>query len=44
MKSTTFDAGMLDLTDPDAVRFIKETLIKKNMLDLGIKGWMADFG
>ena len=44
MKSTTFDAGMLDLTDPEAVRFIKETLIKKNMLDLGIKGWMADFG
>lgn len=44
MKSTTFDAGMLDLTDPDAVRFIKETLIKKNMLDIGIKGWMADFG
>ena len=44
MKSTTFDAGMLDLTDPEAVSFIKEILIKKNMLDLGIKGWMADFG
>ena len=44
MKSTTFDAGMLDLTDPDAVRFIKEVLIRKNMLDIGIKGWMADFG
>ncbi|MBR3126030.1 MAG: alpha-glucosidase [Mogibacterium sp.] len=44
MKSTTFDAGMLDLTDTEAVSFIKETLIKKNMLDLGIKGWMADFG
>ncbi|MBR3200604.1 MAG: alpha-glucosidase [Mogibacterium sp.] len=44
MKSTTFDAGMLDLTDPEAVRFIKEVLIKKNMLDIGIKGWMADFG
>ena len=44
MKSTTFDAGMLDLTDPDAVRFIKDVLIKKNMLDIGIKGWMADFG
>ena len=44
MKSTTFDAGMLDLTDPEAVLFIKEVLIKKNMLDIGIKGWMADFG
>lgn len=44
MKSTTFNAGMLDLTDPEAVRFIKEVLIKKNMLDIGIKGWMADFG
>ena len=44
MKSTTFDAGMLDLTDPEAVRFIKEVLIKKNMLDIGVKGWMADFG
>lgn len=44
MKSTTFDAGMLDLTDPEAVRFIKDVLIKKNMLDIGIKGWMADFG
>ena len=44
MKSTTFDAGMLDLTDPEAVKFIKEVLIKKNMLDIGIKGWMADFG
>ena len=44
IKSTTFDAGMLDLTDPAAVRFIKDTLIKKNMLDLGMSGWMADFG
>ena len=44
IKSTTFDAGMLDLTDPAAVRFIKDTLIKKNMLDLGVSGWMADFG
>lgn len=44
MKSTTFDAGMLDLTDPEAVRFIKEVLIKRNMLDIGVRGWMADFG
>lgn len=44
IKSTTFDAGMLDLTDPEAVRFIQDTLIKRNMLDLGMSGWMADFG
>ncbi|MBQ4424771.1 MAG: alpha-glucosidase [Lachnospiraceae bacterium] len=44
IRSTTFDAGMLDLTNPGAVRFIKEKLIRKNMLDLGISGWMADFG
>ena len=44
IKSTTFDAGMIDLTNPDAVRYVKDELIKKNMLDLGISGWMADFG
>ena len=44
IKSTTFDAGMLDLTNPEAVRYIKETLIGRNMLDLGVSGWMADFG
>ena len=44
IKSTTFDAGMLDLTNPAVVRFIKEELIAKNMLSLGISGWMADFG
>ena len=44
IKSTTFDAGMLDLTNPEAVQYIKETLIKRNMLDLGVSGWMADFG
>ena len=44
IKSTTFDAGMLDLTDPEVVKYIKETLIRDNMLALGISGWMADFG
>lgn len=44
IKSTTFNAGMLDLTNPDAARFIKDELIKKNLLDLGVSGWMADFG
>ncbi len=44
MRSTTFEAGMLDLTNPEAVSYIKDVLIRKNMLDLGISGWMADFG
>ena len=44
IKSTTFDAGMLDLTHPEALRFLKDDLIKRNMLDLGVSGWMADFG
>ena len=44
IKSTTFDAGMLDLTNPEAVRFTKDVLIKQNMLALGVSGWMADFG
>lgn len=44
VKSTTFEAGMLDLTNPAAVHYIKEVLIKRNMLDLGVSGWMADFG
>lgn len=44
IKSTTFDAGMLDLTNPETARFVKDELIKKNMLALGLSGWMADFG
>lgn len=44
IRSTTFDAGMLDLTNREAVRFIKDRLIKENMLSLGVKGYMADFG
>lgn len=44
VKSTTFKAGMIDLTNPGAVEYLKEVIIKKNMLDLGISGYMADFG
>ena len=44
IKSTTFDAGMIDLTNPEAVAYTKDVLIKRNMLDLGVSGWMADFG
>ncbi len=40
---TTFPAAMVDFTNPDAVEWLKG-VIKKNMIDLGLSGWMADFG
>ncbi len=43
-KTTTFPAGMMDLTNPECYKYIKDVIIKKNMLELGISGWMADFG
>jgi len=38
-----FLAGMVDFTDPEAFAWYKG-VIKKEMLDLGLSGWMADFG
>lgn len=38
-----FDCGMIDLTNLAAFNWLKE-IIKINMLNLGISGWMADFG
>ena len=43
VKITTFPAAMVDLTNPDAYKWLKE-IIKKNMIDFGLSGWMADFG
>ena len=43
VKITTFPAAMVDLTNPDAYNWIKE-IIKKNLIDFGLSGWMADFG
>ena len=40
---TTFPAAMIDLTNPDAWEWYK-TIIKDNMIGLGMGGWMADFG
>lgn len=40
---TTFPAAMIDLTNPDAYEWYKD-IIKKNMIGLGMSGWMADFG
>ncbi len=43
MDAGEFDAGIPDLTNPAARSWFK-ALIKRNLLDLGIMGWMADFG
>lgn len=40
--NTTFDVGMLDLTNPAARTWFKGIL--HEMVDTGVKGWMADFG
>jgi alpha-glucosidase len=38
-----FMAGHIDLTNPVAFEWYKD-VIKHNMIDFGLKGWMADFG
>ena len=38
-----FHAGMLDFTNPAAAEWYRN-VIKKEMIDLGLSGWMADFG
>jgi len=38
-----FYCGAVDLTNPKAFNWFK-SIIKKNIIDLGVKGWMADFG
>jgi sulfoquinovosidase len=39
-----FDCGTIDLTSPAAAAWLRERIITRNMLELGISGWMADFG
>ena len=39
-----FDCGVVDLTDPKAYDWFKNRVIRECSLDLGIDGWMADFG
>ncbi len=38
-----FDCAHVDLTNPEAYAWYKEK-IKRNMIDFGSRGWMADFG
>jgi alpha-glucosidase len=40
---TTFPAALLDLSNPEATAWIKQ-VIRENMIDIGLDGWMADYG
>ncbi|CAA2972325.1 alpha-xylosidase 2 [Olea europaea subsp. europaea] len=40
--NTAFDVGMLDLTHPKTESWFKQIL--QEMVDDGVRGWMADFG
>ncbi|KAJ4978649.1 hypothetical protein NE237_009429 [Protea cynaroides] len=40
--NTAFEVGMLDLTHPDTAPWFKKIL--QEMVDDGVRGWMADFG
>lgn len=39
-----FYCGVVDFTNPDAYQWFKDSVIKKHSIDIGIDGWMADFG
>lgn len=41
--NTSFDAGLIDLTNPAARDWIK-AVIKDQVIGVGAAGWMADFG
>jgi len=42
-QATSFQFGIVDLTNPQAYAWFK-SIIKTNMIDFGMHGWMADFG
>ena len=42
-QATSFKFGIVDLTNQNAFNWFKD-IIKNNYIDIGIKGWMADFG
>ena len=39
-----FYCGVVDFTNPMAYEWFKDQVVKKHSLDIGIDGWMADFG
>ncbi len=43
IQNTSFSAGLVDLTNPEARRWMKDVL-RDEVLAVGASGWMADFG
>ncbi len=41
--NTSFSAAMVDLSNPEAYKWLKE-IMKKEITNTGASGWMADFG
>ena len=39
-----FDCGVVDFTNPAAAAWFAERILGRELLDIGIAGWMADFG
>ena len=39
-----FDAGVVDFTREESCAWFAERILGREMLDIGIDGWMADFG
>jgi alpha-glucosidase len=39
-----FDCGVLDFTRPETCDWFAEKVLGREMLDMGVSGWMADFG
>lgn len=39
-----FDCGMLDFTNSEVCSWFADKVLGREMLDIGIDGWMADFG
>lgn len=39
-----FDAGIVDFTLSEACAWFADRILRGNMLELGLSGWMADFG
>ncbi len=39
-----FECGIVDFTNPGAIDWFEDQVIGRNMLDVGLSGWMADFG
>lgn len=39
-----FECTVVDLTSPDGFAWYRDNVVKKHLIDFGLKGWMADFG